>query len=159
MYVIEIQGLDRLRATLRRDITPELGALTLGLAEEAKGIIQEYPPATEANRPKTEWKKGGPNTWYQRGYGPWWIRKDNTVKSAKTSQDLGSRWFTEPAGPTAARAVNRSTYAPYVHSSADQAEFHKARGWKTDKDTVEEMKRSGVIERMVRDMVRRWLGR
>ena len=159
MYVIEIKGLERIRGALRQDITPDLGPLTVGLAEEARGIIQEYPPATEANRARLTWQSGGPNTWYQRGYGSWWIRKDGTVGSAKTSEDLGSRWFVEPVGTDAARAVNRATYAPYVHDDEDQTEFHGARDWPTDKSTIEQMQRSGVIERMVRDTVRRWLGR
>lgn len=104
-------------------------------AEDVKGTVARYPPATEANAPRG-WRPGGNNRWYERGFGPRWVRKDGSVGGRQTSQTLGRRWTTR-VGDTWALIGNAASYAPYVHDADRQAWFHKRRGWPTIQDAGE----------------------
>ena len=99
-----------------------------------KSKVAEYPPSSEANAPGPY-----PAKWYERGYGPKWALKGGGIHGRKTSQTLGRRWSIEmrDAGLTAA-IVNHVAYGPYVQDRTTQRWFHKARGWKTIQDAVEE---------------------
>jgi hypothetical protein len=90
-----------------------------------KGKIDKYPPATEANSPGDDRR-----SWYERGYGPKWRRKDGSVGGKKTSEMLGRRW-TVNASSSQVVIGNNVSYGPYVQDEEHQADFHKRRGWKT----------------------------
>ena len=105
--------------------------------------IARYPESTAANLPKS-WSSDGPNSWYQRGYGPKWVRKDGSVGGRKTSQTLGRSWTTS-SGKTWAAVGTRASYARYVQGADTQARFHKARGWRTDRQTLDK-----VSERVIK---------
>jgi hypothetical protein len=114
-----------------------------------EGRVAEYPPESEANRPRA-WrgsayslatqKRVSLNTWYERGYGPKWVRKDGTVNGRKTSRFLGRHWTQEVhvrGGDLEGTLGNSASYAPEVHGR-EQASFHAERGWVRLEDAVEQ---------------------
>ena len=64
------------------------------------------------------------------------------------SQNVGKSWAigTQRGG---AIVGNRATYASYVQSDEYQTEMHRETGWPTDKSVDEELKRTGIIPRIV----------
>src|SRR4030042_2565195 len=79
-----IKGLDKLLKKL--DDLEGLKAAVRGMEAAAlhvKGKIAEYPPASEANAPKTS------GSWYERGYGTRW-----PGGGKRTSETLGRKWTT-----------------------------------------------------------------
>jgi len=143
---VTIKGLPELDRKLDnlqdlKKLVPALKAASSHL----KGSVAQYPPQSDANAARGfnsfySMKTRKPvNTWYQRGYGPKWVRKDGTVKGRKTSETLGRKWT---------RRINRSdysfivgnnvSYGEYVQDKGKQARFHKRRGWKTIQDVVKE---------------------
>jgi len=136
MIELEVEGLDEVLRILDRmasgkGLAPARAALDAG-AVHIKGAVATYPPATSANRP------GGPGSrWYQRGYGPRWMRKSGGVGGRKTSQTLGRRWSIVKRGAWVRVIGNNVSYGPYVQDEDKQAGFHKARGWLTIQGAVE----------------------
>ena len=114
------------------------------LAAELKATISVYPPASEANMPN--------HRWYERGYGPRWSRKDGSWGGRKTSEMLNRSWG---IGRKTWGAIvgSRATYSPVVHHHEEQASFHKARGWVTDKQAVDKLLASGKVDRAVKAAV------
>lgn len=181
MLTIRIDGLDELRARLGNELTPHLRALTSGVANQIMDEIKPYPPATEANRPHTQWKPGarwGRTQWYVRGEGPHWLVKGKrTTKVAggiaihertsimgiehfsHTSEQLGQQWHIEPEGETGQVVYNSASYGQFVHAAAHQARFHAERGWRTDEQAIATVVASGEIERMTHDFIVNWLGK
>ena len=49
---------------------------------------------------------------------------------------------------------SRASYSPVVHHHKEQARFHKARGWVTDKMAVDKLLKSGKIDRAVKAAVK-----
>ena len=97
-------------------------------ALHVKGKIAQYPPESEANRPKER------GTWYERGYGTRW-----PGGGRKTSQTLGRKWTIASRDKGLTQIVgNNVTYGPYVQDEDMQAWFHKRRGWKTTQTVAEE---------------------
>lgn len=143
-FAIRIEGLKEARALLGADFEGAIAAATQAIALDVQGRIAPYPPATEANSP------GNPSgRWYERGYGPRWLRKDGGTGGRKTSQMLGRRWLNRKAGRMSQVVANSATYARWIHAAEDQARWASARGWVTDKTAVEEAIRSGMVRRAV----------
>ena len=130
-----IRGMDKLIKKLKS--IEELRGAKRGLKAGAlhiKGKIAVYAPSSSANSPSNP-----SGRWYQRGYGSRWRRKDGTVGGSKTSETLGRRWTVgERNGGLTQVVGNNVSYGPYVQSAEKQAGFHKARGWKTDEQVIEE---------------------
>jgi hypothetical protein len=70
-----------------------------------------------------------------------------TRNSDPMSQRLGPGWAVRKQGTAEYIVGNKSTYATWVQSAAQQSPQHKATGWKTDEQAVDELNRSGDIER------------
>ena len=95
---ITIEGIDEITRKLI-----EVGKITvLSRAVKAgalhmKGAIARYPPSTDANRPRQYGSffsiksRKANNTWYQRGYGPRWVRKDGSVGGRASSDRKSTR--------------------------------------------------------------------
>lgn len=136
---IYIEGLDEAIQILKRlDKLDRLKPYIKAAGAQVKGAIAVYPPSSAANVARP-WKSGGPNSWYIRGRGPFWVVKSGEVRSKKTSETLGRKWTNEPmSGGLAARIGNNVSYGPYVHDPKDQASFHKNRGWKNTEQVADE---------------------
>jgi len=147
---LELKGLDKLYRKLDWAAADRaVAGILKASASDVKAYIATYPPQSEANSPHGR-------TWYERGYGPRWYLKDGSMGGSRTSQTLGRRWTIDA---NASRAIigNNATYAPYVQSAEQQAPYHKARGWRTDEETLEKLKPS-IIEK-VRRAIEDILGR
>jgi hypothetical protein len=141
-YSVEVDGLGSLIRALSVELEPALSTLTKAVALEAQDRIAPYPPATEANSPSN-----ASGRWYERDYGPKWRRKDGSIEGRKTSEMLGKRWTIADA-PQQSTLTNTASYSNVVHSAEDQAKFHGARGWRTDKDVAQELESDGTAQRM-----------
>ena len=129
-----IKGMNKLLRKL--DTLGKLGAAKRGLkagALHVKGKISEYPPSTSAN---TEPSHG---RWYERGWGSKYKRLDGVVTGKKTSETLGRKWTTAERKGGLQQAIGTNvSYAKYVHDADEQARIHGQRGWKTDKQVLDE---------------------
>lgn len=133
-----LEGLDTLLPILQQLTDPNAFApALLAGGEHLKGAIALYPPATAANQPRTFVSKAV-NTWYERGYGPKWARKDGSIGGSKTSETLGRSWAVTAESPLRVIVGNDATYGPHVQSAARQATVHAARGWLTDELVLEQ---------------------
>ena len=52
---------------------------------------------------------------------------------------------------------SKASYSPVVHSHQEQASFHKRRGWVTDKEAVDRVRKSGKMDRIMQQVVKRIL--
>jgi hypothetical protein len=132
---VTIKGMDKLLRKLKT--VEELRGARRGLqagAVHIKDIFRKYPPETAANA-----SQNPSGRWYERGYGPRWRRKDDSWGGRQTSETLSKKWaISERAGGLQQVIGNNASYAPYVHDADEQAKFHGDRGWKTDKEVIEE---------------------
>ena len=152
---IEVQGLQG----LLKDLDPKKvdRAMKVGM-DGAMRIVRgdlKYPPASEANQPRG-WTSKGKNTWYQRGFGPKWARRDGSIGSAMTSEVLGKSWTesVKNMGRVWYGSIGtKVSYARYVHDSEKQPQFHGARGWQTVQDIVR--KRQKRIGQMFAQAIQR----
>jgi len=128
--------------------------------------ITEYPPSTEANQPgRFSLRTRLPMGYYERGAGWWypvtgeetlkpqkragvvsapWVVQEtsevNEYRLSRTSEDLKESWTQKvevtERGVEGVLGTNTS-YAEHVQGNK-QAAFHKARGWKTIDQVLEE---------------------
>jgi len=130
---LKIEGLDRLIRKLHRvQPTSMFRATMRSGAEMVRGWIAQYPRSTSANHP-------GQGSWYERGYGPRWMRADGSVTGRRTSETLGRRWASDvSANGMSAKVGNNASYAPFVQGK-EQVWYHKRTGWRTTIEAVREM--------------------
>jgi hypothetical protein len=75
--------------------------------------------------------------------------------SYRRTGTLGRTWHVKRQGSNAV-VGNPTPYAPYVQSESQQAWMHEGR-WQTDKDVIQDVERSGAIERIARRVISRIL--
>lgn len=130
---VRVEGLDRLRRKMEKYPEGAREGLRAGAAH-LMSRVKVYPPSTIANKPK-QWKSGGDNSWYQRGWGSKWVVKSGEVHGYKTSEKLDTRWDLRVEA-LRATIVNNASYAPFVHDTERQAEHMRRIGWKTANDIL-----------------------
>jgi len=144
--VLEIRGLDELNKQLGKvEAALRLAPILRAAALAIKDKVARYPRSTMANSPMAR-------TWYERGFGPKWYRRDGSVGGSRTSETLGRRWTTR-ASATEARVGNNASYAPFVQGRGTQAQFHARRGWRTLED-VGEQEGARIIKRVEQAIAR-----
>jgi phage gpG-like protein len=152
--IIQLRGLDAILAKLGKLETLKwVRGILEAAAQDVKGGVAVYPPASEANA-KRGWQPGGKNTWYERGYGQRWVRKDGSVGGRQTSQTLGRRWTTR-VGDTWAKIGNNAGYAMYVQDADHQPWYHKQRGWATIQAEGEKAM-EGALKKVEAEIDRIW---
>lgn len=130
---MSIEGLDELFKRLDGIADPNLGqTMLVAGGEHLRGVIAQYPPATAANQPRPG------QTWYERGYGTRWGRKDGSIGGRKSSEALGRGWNVQAESARRVVVANSASYGPLVQSAQHQAPFHAARGWITDEQVIEQ---------------------
>ncbi len=147
---IHIEGLQALQSKLGaiHGATYWRAILTAG-ADMLHDYIAVYPDKTPSNLP------AGPGSrWYERSWGPAWMRMDGSIGkvSTATSQIMRSRWSIK-VFPMHAIVGNNADYAPYVQGKATQAPVHQRHGWRTDKEAIRVM--GPKVQRMAEIMVQR----
>jgi len=144
---MEIKGLERLKRKARNlQQLDELRGEVRAAAVHVMGKIKRYPPASEANMPRTRVTDGSVRylPWYERGYG---VRYPSGG-GRPVSEQLGQRWTVRSIGKGLGAVIsNNASYAVFVHSEENQARFHGRRGWKTDKQVLDQEK-DFVAERL-----------
>jgi len=119
---IEIKGLKELIKNMD-SVGPDLPPYMRGAGIEVSGELlstpglQNYPPATEANRP--------PTPYYIRGRG----MQTSPSRNDGSSQRLGTRWENRRSGTLGTVIRNPVTYAEWVHG-LNQARAMMAIGWR-----------------------------
>jgi hypothetical protein len=82
--------------------------------------------------------------WYERGYGVRYIGGGGRP----VSEDLINRWTIKARNRGRTVVIgNNASYAVFVHSEEKQAHFHGQRGWKTDKQVLED-ERDFIVNKM-----------
>jgi len=147
---IEVKGLEKLQRKLGQGAKAVIRTILLGVAEEIKGRIAEYPGpvsypikwASESQRRAYFAKRGG--------MGPY-VRQTDSF-----SERLGPSWATRLEGDDRAIVGTRVSYAPWVQSAEAQQPMHAATGWKTDEEAVDEVEQSGAVERIFSKAMSKW---
>jgi hypothetical protein len=150
MAEIHVQGMDEVRRMLAKLTGPQLKLsmrrATRKIGEMLRNEMQQAPGP--ANSP-VKWASKKQRAWYFAMRRQAGLPMEYTRESDPMSQRLLRGWTGQPHGESGYIVGTRATYAPYVQSSEHQTEQHKATGWKTDEQAVEEIERSGVIKRVV----------
>jgi len=136
---IEVKGLKELQRKLGdMQGVKAFRSVLLVMGKKVEHYLAQYPSASEANRPRS-WTPGEDNSWYERGYGSRWVRKDGGIGGASTSETLGKRWTTKARkGADEVVVGNNASYGPYVQDKEYQPAYHARRGWRTVQGVVEE---------------------
>jgi len=74
------------------------------------------------------------------------------------SERISNSWAVRKQGPASYVVGTRASYARKVQGSKDQTAQHKATGWKTDAVAVNELLRSGDIEKIGKQAIAKYLG-
>ena len=160
IITVRLDGLAGLAHMLSADLQAAAGNAAFAVATALQDRIAPYPPSTQANSPRP-WTSGGRNSWYERGYGTRWARKDGSIGGRKSSQTMNRRWSIQRNGNSTTLS-NGATYSPYVHrdgnSPPHQAGFHAARGWQTEVQGMGGLQRDGVIDAIVAVEVKKVMG-
>lgn len=147
----EIKGDADLLRKLERFHPQVIPDLTRGVAEELRDKIAKEPGPV--SRP-IRWASRKQKIWYiaarrAAGLGPYVRNSD------PWSQRLGPSWATANRGQDAIVGT-RVTYAPWVQSEESQQPMHKATGWVTDKQAIDQAKQERVAERVWDQVVGKW---
>ena len=151
-FAIEVKGLDRLIADLGDAAPKVIGGVTMAIGEEVRKVMAAYPK--KPDRP-IWWTSDKQRRWYfanRYAEGLDFAYKRN---SDFWSERLGPSWAVERYGEMGAVVGTRVSYAKWVQSFEHQ-QFYLEK-WTTDKEAVEEVRRSGAVERIVSQVVdREW---
>ena len=134
---IVVEGLDKLQrgmAQFPKEIARNMSEAAHEAGNEiikTKGL-QDYPPATAANKP--------PTPYYQRGFGM--IYKNSTKG---TSENYGKQFYVKREG-LSTMIGNRASYAKYLTGQDDQALAMARIGWRKLIDVAKE--KIGTIKRI-----------
>jgi hypothetical protein len=147
----EIKGDAELLHKLERFHPQVIPDLTRGVAEELRDKIAKEPGPV--SRP-IQWASRKQKIWYiaarrAAGLGPYVRNSD------PWSQRLGPSWATANRGIDAVVGTH-VTYAPWVQSEAKQQPMHKATGWVTDEQAIEEVQKSKAAERIMEEVLSKW---
>lgn len=159
---VKISGDEQLMRALGADVEKAINRAAPLVAKAIKREIAEYPPVSEANIPRgfgsavSIGTRKSANRWYERGYGPRWARKDGSAGGSKTSEMLNRSWAIGAVWKGAVLG-SKASYAPVVHHYKEQASFHNRRGWVTDKQAVDRVRKSGKMDRIMQQVVKRIL--
>ena len=127
----QIIGDKELQAKLRR--ISDLSFLRPVISSEVTyvaGKISFQPNAPSKN-------KSPGNSWYDRGYGPRWMRRDGSINGSQTSEDLPGSWKGKATSNTRGIIGNDASYAKWVQGPQQSAIMKKI-GWKTTDTVVDE---------------------
>ena len=156
--IVTSRDLDEALRALGARLLPAIRAAAVGFLEAYRDVLTPYPPASEANRPNARGR------WYERGYGPRWIRRDGSIGGRKTSELLGRSWSTQPT-TGGARLVSRASYSGAVHRDPRssrrprQAAYHGRRGWVTTAQAYDQVQARRLWPRLIATACRKALGR
>jgi hypothetical protein len=150
MITVQIVGLAELARKYGVNLQPALRAATWGIGEQLRGILAKYP---KRHTGPVKWTSRKQQIFYyamrrKQGLPLRYVRQSDPM-----SQRLGPSWTVAHKGNTDATVGTRATYAKWVQSAQFQQPMHAETGWITDEAAIEKLKRSGVIQQVVRDAI------
>lgn len=143
-FDVRIDASEVLKA-LNVDMVPVLSDITFAAGELVRSEVAVYPGP--AHKPII-WASEKQRRFY------FWMRTSQglplgyTRNSDAMSQRLGPSWTVDHLGTIDAVVDNKATYGLYVQSHIYQTAQHKATGWITDEQAVNNVQRSGDVERV-----------
>lgn len=155
MISLTITGLEELKRKYGTDLKPALRAATFAVGEQLRTYLAKYPGPAHS---PVKWASEKARRYY------FWLRMSKglpleyTRNSDPLSQRLGPSWTVAHRGQTGTVVGTRVAYARWVQGSQWQTGQHKATGWVTDEQAVEQLQRSGKVGPIVRDAVMHALG-
>ena len=102
-----------------------------------KGAVDIYGEASKYPAISGQKREGGPgSSWYVRGQGSKYKRKDGTIRSYNNSEDLGQSWTMKgQQSPPKITIGNDTSYGIWVKDPEKQSRVMKGFNWKnTDED-------------------------
>ena len=143
-YRIEVKGIEEIQRKLGVNLGSSLMPAFRGVGEEVRKEVAQYPgPVSHP----IQWASDKQRRAYfaqrhDKGLSPGYTRQSDPM-----SQRLGPSWAVE-ASPMRVVVGTRVGYAPYVQADEMQQPMHKATGWRTDKQAVEIVEKSGKIQQI-----------
>lgn len=123
----------------------------VSMASHVKGAISfpgGYPATGAGNKPS-----GPGSQWYERGYGPKWMRMDGSINGRNSSENLGKSWGLEAENSGLRQIIgNDTSYGPWVQGVAKvdgagpQSSAMNAIDWKTTDDVMNEEEEKVLTE-------------
>lgn len=159
---LSVPNLDRLKRKLGADWTKPIQTAAQVVGEELRTIMAQAPGPSHS---PVIWGTEKSRRWYFANRRKKKLSLQYTRGSDSWSQTLSKSWTVRPEGETSAVVGTHATYAPWVQSHKKlptgerQTRQHKATGWVTDKQAVQEIKRGGKARRIFRDIIRKMLNR
>jgi len=152
MLSYEIVGLDKLVKKYGKGAKPIIRDVTRGIGEELVKALAHYPGPVVY---PVQWVSPAQRAAYfakrrKHGLGPY-VRNSDPF-----SERLGPSWATEERGEVNTVVGTRVSYAPWVQSAKEQQPMHRATGWVTDEQAIEEVRASGAAERILDDALGKW---
>lgn len=150
----------KIPADLERKLQPArivaiLRASTFAVGSEVQGELQKSTPSAHS---PVKWASERSRRYYFAMRRKLGLPPRYTRNSDPQSQRLQRSWTVKHRGATDAVVGTRAKYARYVQSERYQTVQHRATGWVTDVQAVNNVKRSGDIERIVLMAVKKELG-
>jgi hypothetical protein len=149
MAELTIEGLDAVQRLLAGLSGPGLDRTlqkaALGIAREAK--VKLTTPPGPSNSPVI-WASDAQRRAYFAKRGEKHLDPKYARISDPWSEKLEQSWVAVPWGDSGAIVGTKVPYAPYVMSKDNQQPQHKATGWTTEADVVDDLKSRNVVERI-----------
>jgi len=136
---LDIEGFDELDQALHDapDIALPFAETAVNISLQAIYANSEpYPDETIANSPQNP-----SGRWYERNYGPRWIRKSGVIGGSPTSQQLQLRWKLTEAQPSTdgveGTLEDTATYSAFVKGTRGvQSRVMAKIGWTSIEDDI-----------------------
>lgn len=145
---IDIQGLDDVQAVIKA-IVPAIDASLMAIAEEARDRIAPYPaPRRQKQAFKTAKQRRG---FFAK------LRKGQITVPYRRTDDALNRWGQPVKQERSVALRNTSPHARWVHSSKQQASYHKG-NWKTDEGVAEEIMSDGTAAKIIEQALQHAIG-
>lgn len=149
-FSLELQGFDELIAALGASIEPALQDVTFAVGELVRSEMAVYPGS--AHKPVI-WASDKSRRYYfamrrRAGLSPEYTRNSDPM-----SQRLGPSWTVAHLGQTDALVANKAKYGPFVQAAQYQTAQHRATGWITDEQAIQNVERSGDVERVAERII------
>lgn len=161
--IIEVQGLDRLNGNLSAFVAGlprELQNITTNVGEVLRAKLARYPGTSHS---PVLWRSDKQRKAYFAKRREAGLPAKYDRQSDPQSQRIGPSWTVERRGATDAVVGTRVGYARYVQAERYQQPQHRATGWVTDTQAIDETERSGQIQIIAKQatdaLIRRTMGR
>ena len=147
---IEVRGLDAVQRKLGVDLQPAMRMATRAIAEIVRGKLATYPGPPRYPLRWASLKQKRAYFAMRRRAG---LPLKYTRNSDPMSQRLGPSWTVADRGEIGSVVGTRVSYAKWGQDAKFQQPMHAATGWVTDEMVLREAVASGVIQKIVTQVI------